>query len=31
MNGVNKVTIPDEVLKIIVFSPFVLNYITEVL
>jgi hypothetical protein len=31
MNGVRKVTPPDEELKIIVFSPFVLHYINEVL
>ena len=31
MNGVRKVTAPDEELKIIVFSPFPLHYINEVL
>jgi hypothetical protein len=31
MNGVRKVTSPDEELKIIVFSLFVFHYINEVL
>jgi hypothetical protein len=30
VNGVRKVTPPDEELKIIVFSPFVLDYINDV-
>jgi hypothetical protein len=31
MNGVQKVTPPDEELNIIVFSPFVFHYINEIL
>jgi hypothetical protein len=31
MNELRKVTSPDEELKIIVFSPFVLHYINKIL